>query len=99
MIYERIAADEFAEAQQTWLDHESKLIDDQSLQLAEDCLTRAEELADIARAKARTAAWTAHEIAAETAAFGVTDESKKKGGRLAADANAFQVDHPDVGAD
>jgi serine/threonine protein kinase len=98
-IYERIAADEFAQAQQTWLDHESKLTDDQSLQLAKDCLDRAEQLADVAREEARAAALAAREIANETASFGVTEESKEKGGQLDADATAFLVNHPGVDAD
>jgi serine/threonine protein kinase len=92
-IYQRIAADEFTEAHQAWLDHESELTDDQSLQLAQDCLGRAEQLADVAEACA--AALIAWQIATETATFGVSDESKEKGGQLAADATTFRADHPD----
>jgi len=92
-IYELIANDEFAEAQQAWLDRESELTDDQALQLARDCMERAEQLADIAKACA--AGLTAREIAADIATFGGTDESKEKGGRLTADATAFFADHPE----
>jgi serine/threonine protein kinase len=83
-IYEQIAADQFVEAGQTWLNHEAELTDDQALQLAEDCLDRARQLADVARDQARAAARTTIEIAA----------SKEKGGQLVADATAFHEGHP-----
>jgi serine/threonine protein kinase len=88
-IYALIAADDFAKAQQTWLKHESELTDDQSLQLGRECLNRAEQLVNVAAVEEGcAAAYAAREIAGEL---------KEKGGQLAADVTAFQLDHPECG--
>lgn len=98
-IYERIAADEFADAQQAWSAHETELTGAQSLQLAGDFLKRAEQLTHTDRGKACVAVLAAREFASNVETLGASDELKERGGQLAADVTAFLVDHPDVCAD
>jgi hypothetical protein len=79
-IYELIVADEFAAAGEFWRDHQAELTDEQSLQLAEDCLA----LAPLDRTEAKEAALTtAWEMASRVLRFGSTDDAKTRGGQLA----------------
>jgi hypothetical protein len=77
-IYALIAADDFEGAEKHWRDNKAQLTDEQTLQLAEDCLA----LAPLDRTKAIQAALTAWNMANEVQQFGSTEAARTRGGRL-----------------
>jgi hypothetical protein len=78
-IYELIAAGEFAEVEEYWLDNKAQLTEGQVLQLADDCLA----LAPIERTKAKQAATAAWKMANRVQQSGSTEVAKTRGRQLA----------------
>jgi serine/threonine protein kinase len=89
-IYELITRDEFAEAEQYWLDNKAQLTDDQALQLADDCLA----LAPLDRTKAQPAVMAAYKMANRVQQFGSTEVARTRGGQLATAAKALHDSRP-----
>jgi serine/threonine protein kinase len=83
-IFELIAADEFAETLKYWRDNKALLTDEQSLQLADDCLA----LAPLDRTKAEQAAVAAYKMANHVQRFGSNEVARTRGGQLATAARA-----------
>jgi len=89
-----IAADEFREARLHWLVHESELTDGESLKIAENCLTRAQQLAPVDRTRADEAVLMALDLANTVRQFGQSSEARETGGRLVSDAKALMKSWP-----
>jgi hypothetical protein len=88
-----VAGDQFAEAREHWNDHKSELTGAESLRIARMCLARGKDL-ESDRAKAVEAAFTAQQMANHVWRFGETDELKKEGGQLQAEAYSLHRSQP-----
>ena len=86
-----IAADDFAAAERLWLEHRWQLTDAQSLQVADVCLRRAEQLAAVDQNSAYLAALVALGVAERVEQSGSTVEAREVGGQLAQDAKSQLV--------
>jgi serine/threonine protein kinase len=97
-ILRRVADDDFLGAWEYWDDHKTELTDAESLKIARMCLARSKDLKskDLAsdQAKANDAAFAVRMIANHVQLEGQTDELKKQGGQLEAEAVSLARDRP-----